>query len=1343
MAQYKLHKVLALPATPEANAIYFVKEGTTEFKIYVTDSSGAIKSLNGTSGNRTIKTVSNISQYTVVAADYTDHILYFDADTSGANINVLLNADVSPDLNSELIIYSGANHVLNFTGGTGVTLKTTAGNLFKSANDGDSIAILGVRPMGSVNILGVYGTLEFNTAPDEEVLLYSSLSTFPVNGVDNIIYVAKDTRKLYLWTGAAYGEIGDGTGEVNNVVFVNDVSSLPTTGVVDTLYITKSENTLYEWNGTAYNELSKQRIVSINGGNYITEGSDGGAFYDALIARQSVEDAAFDSAYYLHNIADDLSDLATRADAAPATAQIFLWQTLSGSLGLAIDLVNTGFDPTGMQVVVRLGSYYGDTTPYFVNFKAENGLTLGGTYGTYTSFTSSRSFNMSGLTGDSEAFAYFKPMKLSTGGGTSEPVTVVSTDTGNDITTGGDGGAFFTETPNVSSDVNNSITTGGDGGAYFEYDTTALKTVSEQSAFKNCYYLHDVADDFSDLEARADAHLAIEMFLFKTISGNIGIAVKNTQPYNLEGLQGSAALTTVGQNGLGLTNNIVYWRDGFSTPWAVGTYNRYTNLPIQSNMGSVSADSPCFIWLKPTSNSSSGTSEPVTVVSTDVNNDITSGNDGGAYLDLTGFGGEVNNVEFYTSTTAFPTTGVVDILYVAKTETSAYIWDGSAYQLVGDSTSTSNVEFYADVASLPATGTADILYISKAENSLHEWNGTSYDTLGGETNSSSEVEIVSSLPATGVVDTIYARTTDNTIHRWDGATYVQLGGSTGLTESDIVNTSREYNNQQNQSQKTLTDATTISWNLDTQQSAYLLATSTVGNIRTLPNSILTAGVNGGNYQLVFQQDATGGRSINFDTNFDVVGAFDLRPNEISIVLLNIQSGVGRVVITSWEGITTGLSNAGAGNYLLLNNTIKSLVAGTNMTITATDTEVTFDAAGGGSGGQTHHIASVSSFGDDTTAVVDDSSKPFATLSAARSALQTLDSGKKGMLGEIRIISSSLDYVFTGDYLGLQNGDMHVTRDSSITNNFTIQLRELLGNQYLSKTNIKITLDINDTLTLTGTPSGESFEMGHLEITCGTINLQAVSKVFANTGKINVVNLNDTLTANNTFATFRMGCDLNVRSITCTNYCRFIDNERFGYLVVGDIVTSTAGSQALFWLGSGGTIELSNTNHRATAVGSTLGTLIARGRDHSKITGNMRGCTMNERVFQIAKGCVIHNFSISSFHTNVVTTSSTAALFEAYTGSFNTGEGNKFKNISVYGIPAGTLINQASGYENIGNWALCEFHGSNYISKTDGTDIIGGGIVRIELYGHIYAHGTLSNITVHGNTTYPMKTNTFS
>lgn len=199
MAQYKLHKATALPGTPENNSVYFIKEGTNEFKIYVTDTSGTAYSL--ATGDREIKLVSNTSQYTVVAEDYKSKILVFDADVAGAEIDVIINNGVATVLTDELIIYSAADHVLNFTEGTGITLKTTAGNLLKSANDGDSIAILGVKPLLNLTTFAVYGTLEFTL---DGIGFYDNLASFPPTGDLDRLYIAKDTKVLYLWNGSGY-----------------------------------------------------------------------------------------------------------------------------------------------------------------------------------------------------------------------------------------------------------------------------------------------------------------------------------------------------------------------------------------------------------------------------------------------------------------------------------------------------------------------------------------------------------------------------------------------------------------------------------------------------------------------------------------------------------------------------------------------------------------------------------------------------------------------------------------------------------------------------------------------------------------------------------------------------------------------------------------------------------------------------------------------------------------------------------------------------------------------------------------------------------------------------------
>jgi hypothetical protein len=43
----------------------------------------------------------------------------------------------------------------------------------------------------------------------------------------------------------------------------------------------------------------------------------------------------------------------------------------------------------------------------------------------------------------------------------------------------------------------------------------------------------------------------------------------------------------------------------------------------------------------------------------------------------------------------------------------------------------SNVEFYANEAAFPATGEVDVLYVDKATPALYVWDGTAYDIIGG------------------------------------------------------------------------------------------------------------------------------------------------------------------------------------------------------------------------------------------------------------------------------------------------------------------------------------------------------------------------------------------------------------------------------------------------------------------------------------------------------------------------------------------------------------------------------------------------------------------------------------
>ena len=99
------------------------------------------------------------------------------------------------------------------------------------------------------------------------------------------------------------------------------------------------------------------------------------------------------------------------------------------------------------------------------------------------------------------------------------------------------------------------------------------------------------------------------------------------------------------------------------------------------------------------------------------------------------------------------------------------------------------------------------------------------------------------------------------------------------------------------SQQAITDASTLSWDLATNNIAILTATVGIGNTRTLTNATISSGSNGENYQLTFIQDGVGGRSILFDTNFKVVGSFDQDPNKRTLITVVPQDGQADVLLT--------------------------------------------------------------------------------------------------------------------------------------------------------------------------------------------------------------------------------------------------------------------------------------------------------------------------------------------------------------------------------------------------------------------------------------------------------------
>ncbi len=99
-------------------------------------------------------------------------------------------------------------------------------------------------------------------------------------------------------------------------------------------------------------------------------------------------------------------------------------------------------------------------------------------------------------------------------------------------------------------------------------------------------------------------------------------------------------------------------------------------------------------------------------------------------------------------------------------------------------------------------------------------------------------------------------------------------------------------------QLTLTDAASLSWDISLNDTALLTATVGVGNVRTLPNTILTNGVNGQNYQLTFIQDSIGNREISFESDYSVIGKFNKAANARTIITFIVQGSKADVVLSS-------------------------------------------------------------------------------------------------------------------------------------------------------------------------------------------------------------------------------------------------------------------------------------------------------------------------------------------------------------------------------------------------------------------------------------------------------------
>jgi hypothetical protein len=817
--------------------------------------------------------------------------------------------------------------------------------------------------------------------PADTFRMYDSELALPTTGYQSTLYYIRSTNALKGWDGSQYVDIGgsaptivstdannaitaggDGgafldTSSLSNVIFVATEASLPYPGVADTIYVTRSDHQLFEWNEGeyGYDDLGKESLnhISIDSRNNITTGSDGKLYfqddYDLPEAWQNL----LLRGRYVSDVAHDFSDIGTKLDGFTAQS-IFYMKTTTSLHRVAVrvaDFTNIGIAGKTVAALARIQK----NTRWVLghSYYKFNILTLINTvqgYEIYTWSDGAQSNNLDEFVDGAECSFYIQDsIESASGGG----ATIVSTDADNAITAGGDGGAFLDtstlgENNNVVFSINESNLPGiGEvdtlyvcklENTFYEWDGSNYERLNNfdsvlyGASVMDAFYLHDVANDESDLISRIGAQTWREFYVYKKLNNSFGVAVNNSSGVDAEGMVFGFAVST-GLSDYGVGKHHIKSATPVSGPGTVvGDYTYYDLSNVSYTLDNVDGDRLAFAYLTRVAEGSGG---GATIVSTDADNGITAGGDGGAYLNtdnyislIEGFmnvqlkASFINNIvdsaDFLSRADA---TGS-DIVLGRFTNTNTKMWvkksalDSSlAHSIIGN-----NVHIrISESTSSPTVTRGGLTYTAAYLSDVYA--ASAWWELGFErkintgldnSNPDSDAQVFitpadtyrlykneADLPATGYESTLYYIRSTNALKGWDGSQYVDIGGGGvgSYGESDVVNTSRQYTKQQNFAQQTLTDAATLSWDFDTAQTAILTATSGVGNVRTLPNSVISAGVDGGNYQLTFVQDATGGRRINFESNFNVVGSFDLAANRRTLVTIVVQGTEADVIIS--------------------------------------------------------------------------------------------------------------------------------------------------------------------------------------------------------------------------------------------------------------------------------------------------------------------------------------------------------------------------------------------------------------------------------------------------------------
>jgi len=283
MSLINIRRVIALPATPDVNTLYFVRgsEANLMELVMVGDNASEIRHIvnkaeiaamiaaaggGGGGGGaatqlQTARTISATGDATwsvsfdgsgdvtaaltlantgIAEGTYTK--VTFDAKGRAISANVLTSSDI-PNLDASKITSGILNRDTTGNAATADALKT-ARNINGVAFDGsaditisavDATARIAESEKGAANgvaTLDATGKVPASQLPSfvDDVIEQADLAAFPVTGESGKLYVAVDTGSIYRWSGTQYIEISASAGNADTATRLASIRSLSATG---------------------------------------------------------------------------------------------------------------------------------------------------------------------------------------------------------------------------------------------------------------------------------------------------------------------------------------------------------------------------------------------------------------------------------------------------------------------------------------------------------------------------------------------------------------------------------------------------------------------------------------------------------------------------------------------------------------------------------------------------------------------------------------------------------------------------------------------------------------------------------------------------------------------------------------------------------------------------------------------------------------------------------------------------------------------------------------------------------------------------------------------------------